>query len=297
MNLQPLFPDQILQQLYLEPGYSGHASDVWLVTTATEEVVVRAFRWDEPGGPFWGGCYRLFGVDPRRVSEMQRVNSYLHEVSLIRVPRVLRTGTTEGRRWAVVERMSGSTLDSFHHLPAATLEVLGQSLARVHSRGFDWCGTPAGTFSYPLSEFPVRLAEMMTEHVARFHRTNGRVANELATMCGAAAQLAPLEAGALILIDNDIRQYLTDGTRLTALVDTEAYAVGPREMELVLLECQLDRHGAAAFARGYSSVQPLPELTVVRAVYRYLCFLLCALGQRDVDEWLAKPPLLDEVGH
>jgi len=35
MDLQPLFPEPILEQRSLDPGYSGHASDVRLVRTWT----------------------------------------------------------------------------------------------------------------------------------------------------------------------------------------------------------------------------------------------------------------------
>ena len=55
-RLQALFCEPILEQQYLDPGYSGHANDVWRVRTATEEVVVRALRRDEAEGPFWDGC-------------------------------------------------------------------------------------------------------------------------------------------------------------------------------------------------------------------------------------------------
>lgn len=51
-------------------------------------------------------------------------------------------------------------------------------------------------------------------------------------LCTAALQLPPLEAGALVLVDMDAPQFLTDGGLLTGLVDTEAYVIGLRELGL-----------------------------------------------------------------
>jgi hypothetical protein len=58
-KLQQLFHEPIERITYLDPGYSGHASDVWLVKTAREERVVRSSRWTEaPTREFWWGCCR-----------------------------------------------------------------------------------------------------------------------------------------------------------------------------------------------------------------------------------------------
>jgi hypothetical protein len=93
------------------------------------------------------------------------------------------------------------------------------------------------------------------------------------------------------MIDTDPTQYLADGQRLTALVDTEAYVVVPREMDFIALEYLLDPPGAAAVARGYNSIQPLPDLSAVRPVYRYLYRLLEAQGGAELEIWMAHPAL------
>src|SRR5438094_551346 len=103
MGLQALFCEPILEQQYLDPGYSGHANDVWRVRTATEEVVVRALRRDEAEGPFWDGCHNLFGIDPRVLADQSPLNAMLAALSPIPVPRVLRHGDVDGRAAIVVE--------------------------------------------------------------------------------------------------------------------------------------------------------------------------------------------------
>lgn len=294
MDLQPLFPDKILEQVALDPGYSGHASDVWLVRTCNEEVVVRASRLNgDPANDFWWGAWRVFGIDPRRVFDMEIVNRYLSQLSPIPVPRVIRKEWLEGRPYVLVERMQGRALRSFAGQPPALLEELGTALASIHSFRFDYCGHPAGRLLHSPAEFHTRLAMAMRELVARFH-PDTRVQKRLEEMCAAAGALPAPEAGALVMLDMDPSQFLTDGKRLTALVDTEAYVIGPRELDLVALEYVLDAEGAGAVARGYRSVTPLPDLTAVRPVYRYFCRLLSIQGSVDIDRWMAWPELFDQ---
>jgi hypothetical protein len=49
MNVQLLFEEPILEQTYLDRGYSDHATDVLHVKTSCEDVVVRMPRVMEGG--------------------------------------------------------------------------------------------------------------------------------------------------------------------------------------------------------------------------------------------------------
>ncbi|HZR43443.1 MAG TPA: hypothetical protein VFB12_25235 [Ktedonobacteraceae bacterium] len=93
------------------------------------------------------------------------------------------------------------------------------------------------------------------------------------------------------MIDMDPTQFLTDGGRLTALVDTEAYAVGPCELDFIALEYVLDQRGAAALTKGYNTIRPLPDLSRVRSVYRYFCRLIGIQKKTDLETWMAQPVL------
>lgn len=92
-----------------------------------------------------------------------------------------------------------------------------------------------------------------------------------------------------IMLDNRWDQYLFDADTITALVDIDAFVTGPRELELVLLEYQLSEHQAEVFARSYQETLALPELDDVRLCYRFLLFLMNALGETDLDKWMRQP--------
>lgn len=296
MNLQALFSAPIVEQIYLDPGYSGHASDVWRVQTTREVVVVRSLReTEELAGPFWKGCHSLFGLDPKRLFDLEPVNARLAQLYPIPVPQVLRKGLVGNRPYVVVEYMPGSPLNDFSSLPESALEALGQALARIHTCQLEYCGTLGGLVRSALSTFSAQLIETMSMLVHQFYQQDAAIKGALSPACEAASQLPPLETGVPVLIDMDPTQFLTDGEQLTALVDTEAYAIGPRELDFIGLEYILDQQGATALARGYKRILPLPHLSQVRPVYRYLYRLLEVQGSVELDEWMKHPPLFDSL--
>lgn len=295
MNLQSLFSAPIVEQTYLDPGYSGHASDVWRVQTTQEVVVVRAPREvEELEGPFWKGCHALFGLDPKRLFDLEPINATLAPLCSIPIPQVLRKGMLDGRPYVVMECMPGSPLHDFTALPERTLEALGQALARIHTRRFRCYGSASGQRSSAFSTFPAQLTQTMCILVHQFYQADAAIKEALPSACEAVSQLPPLDEGALILIDIDPTQFLTDGEHFTALVDTEAYAIGPRELDFIALEYVLDQRGATAVARGYNGILPLLDLSQVRSVYRYLYRLLEVQGSIDLDVWMRHPPLFDD---
>ena len=62
--------------------------------------------------------------------------------------------------------------------------------------------------------------------------------------------------------------------------------IGPRELELVLLEYLLTPQQAEVFLNVYQSYLPWPDLSNQRLSYRLLLFLMNVLGETDIDKWL-----------
>jgi len=153
-DLHFLFQAPILRQTELNPGYDDHASDVWLVQTETEEVVVRSTRMlGLPDNDFWFGCRQLFGVDPRHVDEVAAINSALRPFTSIPVPEVIRQGSSEGREYLVVEKLQGSTCRSFIGLSSAALSSLGTGIASLHRFRSDCAGTISGSHRTARTDF------------------------------------------------------------------------------------------------------------------------------------------------
>ncbi len=292
-DLQSLFVDRVLAQVELDPGFADHGSTVFRVRTAHEHVVARSFRADDLGGAFWGTLHTLFGIDPLDPTEAASVYALLSEVSPIAVPRVHRSGVIGGRAWLVVELMDGKPLADFDELSDEGLRAFGRALATIHSRRFATLGTPSGSQRYEPDEFPDRVTRAV-RHAVAVHPEAAMPAAMLDDMGATLAGLAPPDGGSLVLADMFAPQFLAQDGRIVALVDVDAYVVGPRELDLVGLEYFLDARCASLVAGGYREVAELPLLRDVRRAYRYLLWALTMNPRAlDVQRWMAWPPAFE----
>ncbi|QJD82918.1 hypothetical protein [Cohnella herbarum] len=104
MNFQALFNEPIESQISL----GGHASDVWLIRTSKEEVVVRASGVREDSdAPFLYGCRTLFGTELNKTFDIEFINVELSKVSPISIPQVKRKQVINDVEFVVVDMMVG----------------------------------------------------------------------------------------------------------------------------------------------------------------------------------------------
>lgn len=288
--LQELFDQPILELVDLDPGVDeNHGSLVFRVCTVTEEVVARSFRLNQLTGPFWGNLHKLFGINPLCAAEITPIHTLLQAISPIAVPQVLKVGHAADREWLVVELMQGYPIADFGQLSDRGLVDFGRSLGHIHSRSFDWVGNPSGSVHLAPSTFPERLVTLFRTSLDCYPDDPG-LSEWMDPMCAAAVQLPPPEANVLIMPDIAPYQFLQHNGQLVALIDIDAYAIGPRELDFICLEYWLDQRSANLFAQGYREILPLPQLERVRPVYRYLCRLLTIRSDLDyLQRWMSWP--------
>lgn len=295
-HLQWLFSAPIQTAELFAEVHPGQASFVWHVVTSTEDAIVRTSRLQSSEeNSFWQGCRELFGVIPTEVEQMQSINRFLSMLSLIPIPEVLKVAYSENTPYLLVQRMDGQSLSSFQKLSLSTTYEFGRSQALLHQRGKrDVFGAVIDTSrQHSVSQFGQRLADTM-EAIALQHFSMHRdIRSRLSDMQKRARELTISEA-CPIMMDMDPTQYLcqqddSNHFRISALVDTEVYVLGPSELELVALEYLLDREHAVAFRQGYTSVREFPPLDEVRSLYRYFCLLIEIQGAMDFETWMNWP--------
>ncbi|WP_352223676.1 aminoglycoside phosphotransferase family protein [Bacillus sp. SM2101] len=285
--MQLLFEESIKEVQELDPGYDDHASDVWLVKTDEQEVVVRSSRMsDEPSNEFWWGCKSLFGIDPRNVFGLEQVNNILHDISPIPIPKVLKKRTISSREFVVVEKLTGAVVQSFKNQPPSILQNLGEGLAKIHQYQVNYVGSPSGNFKVPLERYKQHVNEIIRDLVLKFHKDHAAIREKLPEMSVMIENLPNPQFTTFVLVDIDPTQFLSNNQELTGLVDTEAYVIAPRELDFIGLEYILDKDNVKDFITGYERVKSIPDLSNCRLPYRYLYRLLSVQGDVDIDKWL-----------
>ncbi|RWS44294.1 nitrate reductase [Bacillus mycoides] len=288
--LQQLFTSPILSAQALHPGYEDHASDVFLVKTEAEEVIVRSSKMtEEPNNDFWWGCKNLFGIDPRNVHHLETIHSLLQKHTNLPIPTVLQKHILNGRQYVVTEKLKGKTLQSFIGQPASILFSLGKGLAEIHMYKANFIGNPSGTFQISREEFKSHILKVSQNLVNIFYSDNECIHNAFHTFESQLSSLPAPKESTLVLIDMDPTQFLSDGQSITGLVDTEAYAIAPREFDFIGLEYVLTDKEARAFKQGYETIMPIPRLEKCRQPYRYLYRLLSVQGSVELKKWLHHP--------
>jgi aminoglycoside phosphotransferase (APT) family kinase protein len=284
--------ETILDVRALDPGYSGHGSDVWLVRTGVGERIIRSSRLrGEPEHEFWWGLKALFGVDPRDMRHLEAALELLAGVPGIPVPRVLARAKVNGREYLAVERMNGAMPETFAGQPDGMLRGFGEWLARVHALRFDGFGDLAGKRAEPKERFHERLAETMRAMVGREHAGDPAMREFLAAALEELRGLPAPHSCCPVMVDLGPGQFLAEGGRITALVDLEAYVAAPRELDFIGLEYELDEQAARPFLEGYASVLDVPDLTRCRTAYRFFYRLMGVKGSVDIRQWMAQPKL------
>ncbi|ETT88578.1 phosphotransferase [Viridibacillus sp. FSL R5-0477] len=292
MDLQFLFKEPIKDMLELSPGYEDHASDVWLVKTDNQEVVVRPSKMkDDPNNEFWWGCKRLFGIDPRQVYELEHVNNTLSNLTSISIPKVIDKGRILTKEFVVVEKLKGQIVESFIGLPSSVLQSFGEGLAKIHQYKENFVGNPSRSYQVSLEEFNQHMKDALFDSVSRFHFKEERIKNMLPEINNLINGLPVPEYSTFVLVDMDPTQFLSDGREITGLVDTEAYVIAPRELDFIALEYVLDEKSVEDFKEGYERVMEIPDLTKYRVPYRYLYRLLAVQGSVDIESWLGHKSL------
>jgi hypothetical protein len=82
-------------------------------------------------------------------------------------------------------------------------------------------------------------------------------------------------------------QFRIDKKGRLALMDLDAFVIGPREFELVLLEYILDKPHHSIFKKTYQTMLDYPDLSKVRLSYQILLFAMNVLGETDLMKWIS----------
>lgn len=213
--------------------------------------------------PFWKLMKWVFASDfSVQRQQMPALIDFLKSECILKVPEFL--FADEERGIQVLERCQGYGYEP-DQFPKEVSFQLGEFIASLHRHTF----SSGGTFAHhPCKDLKQRMdlaAERLIEEVwgnAKELRIYWKQIKEI--------QFSQ-EKYVLMMTDISANQFLFSQSfdRLEAVVDLDAYVIGPREWELaVLKECVTDWK---AFQLGYETRLPFPEAV---ESYRYYTFLM-----------------------
>ena len=266
--------------------FEDSTHQLWRCSTDDGEMMLKICRHRHLAySACWQVMTELFGrYLPHALADIDLIQQRLEQSGNIPIPELIACGgqTPQWPAFMLNRIISGEMLNPSHITDDMVLQLAGH-IAGLHANMSEQWGDLAAP-QYPAALWPETLIKTLERQVA------GQGVGE-AWLSRAVSQTERITPGLFspIMLDNRWDQYLFEAGKIRALVDIDAFVAGPRELELVLLEYQLDNAQAKLFADAYQKILPMPDLSQVRLSYRLLLFLMNALGEVDLDKWMQSP--------
>ena len=228
----------------------------------------------------------LFKWRDRFSHQCRRATDFYARLGVCQCQKCSLVASTRGWNTWLWNGCPGCACGSFGELSPGGLQAYGRHLAALHTHFFPKNGTLAGDKGRPAADFRTEVFNTLQMLFERFYKDQPEHARIHGEMLERAWQIQA-ERCAPVLVDLSASQYLrSEQGELCALVDTDAYAIGPRELDFILLEYFMTMAQAREFSQGYQEVLALPILREVRQVYRYLYLLMEVEGAVPLERWM-----------
>ena len=268
----------------LNAGESSRASHVWRVDLPTGPQIYRRSWWTSPEvSAFMLGLSKLFGVDPRDLHATAEAYRFWGSLEVWAVPQPLGLVEFRGTPALRVEFVEGES-GTFEAVEA---RELGRKVARIHTHTADFFGDVNGKTRQPIKEFYPRALQAIREVAPSYQPAKWQAHWAEVEKIFAAAP--PPSFAVPMLLDWNESQFVWRGGFPFALVDVEASAFAPPELDLAFWEVLLSAAQAQDFAAGYREICPLPDLFSVRAACRLILLALESEGSPPLEKWLGLP--------
>lgn len=231
---------------------------------------------------FWLGMNDLFEIDfPASLAHIDKTHHFVNNEGGLQIPEHI---ASEASAFVLARYLEGEDVD-FEHVSDEMVIQLAMHIAKLHHFQYSKWGALHQTL-FPSTQWSTRLQHTLSALAELHPITISEQVLETALLHAADVEI---ETFVPIMLDLRWDQMLHQQGQLTAIVDMDAFVVGPRELELVLIEYQLNEHQADVFIHAYQANAVWPDLTKQRFCYRLLLFLMNSLGETDVNKWMNAP--------
>jgi len=263
--------------------FEDSTHQLWRCETADGDMVLKCcYRTSVEQSPIWQMMQSLFDVSlPDDLARCHDIQAMLEKQGVLAIPELIACGgeSNDSTAFVLNRVVEGETLHK-KHLTDEVVIQFAQQIATLHLKQQATWGKLLQA-DKAAEDWPAMLLKTLLRHSSKLRIGEPWLYKVMTQL----EQVTP-NCFAPIMLDNRWDQYLVKDGRITALVDLDAFVMGPPELELVLLEYQLDKHQAAVFADEYQKQLPLPDLSKQRLSYRLLLFMMNALGEDNLDRWM-----------
>jgi hypothetical protein len=262
--------------------FEDSTHQLWYCDTVDGPMVLKVCNQENiQQSSFWRGMNKLFKANfPDNLQHMTTICQQIAATSSLAIPDTI---AAQANSFVLARWLEGDTVQAENVTDTMVIQ-LAEHLGQLHQQA----QTTWGSFHQPslsAEQWPIRLHDTI-KILAEDHSSS--IPEDILNT--ALQQAKAIQVDQFVPIMPDLRwdQFLQQNDRLSALVDLDAFVLGPKELELVLLEYLLSEQQAKIFKVHYQQYVAIPDLTLSRMSYRVLLFMMNVLGEQDLDNWLAR---------
>jgi hypothetical protein len=231
---------------------------------------------------FWRGLNHLFLADfPNSIEQIGHTHDLLIKQGYCVIPDYV---TSSRGRFVLTRFVAGEDVDAAR-VTDAMVEALATHISQLHQQKHLTWGN-VHTPTYVARDWNKRLHATLLALAAQ-----SSVTIRKAFLQDVLAQVSKIEETEFAPIMLDLRwdQFRTvPHNNALALIDLDAFVIGPRALELVLLEYVLTSQQFTLFKARYCQTNDWPDYAAQKASYQLLLFLMQVLGETDLASWMKR---------
>ncbi len=231
---------------------------------------------------FWHGINNLFDTDfPNSLRVIKQTHDLLSDQGLYAVPEFM----ASNHRFVLTRFVAGENLDA-EQVTNAMVVQLAKHIAQLHQTPQSLWGAIHAPI-YQVADWHIRLhATLLTLSAESAVVIPGTLLQKVLAQTG---QLQKSEFVPMMLDcrwDQFRRIGNAEPPNELALIDLDAFVIGPRALEFVLLEYVLTPSQFAIFKTAYMANNSWPDYATQKPCYQLLLFLMQVLGETDLEKWM-----------
>lgn len=280
---QAALPKLMAAPILLPSKFDDSTHQIWLCDTMDGRMVLKVCDHAAVAkSGFWNGVNHLFGADfPNSLGQIQQTHALLNNLGAYTVPDFV---ASSSNRFVLTRFVEGVDINAMQVTDSMVLG-LAKHISQLHQYKQETWGALHN---------PVYLSNDWSR---RLHATLVTLATQSAVtipdvfLDDVLKQVSTLEESTFVPLMLDLRwdQFRTAGDKgALALIDLDAFVMGPRSLELVLLEYVLTPAQFSMFKAAYTKRNEWPSYASHKPCYQLLLFLMQVLGETDLMSWMKR---------
>lgn len=277
-------PRLIAQPEVIHSKFEDSTHRLWRCETEDGPMVLKVCDHDAIAkSSFWYGMNQLFGVDfPNSLGHIYKTQTLLSEHGYFTLPALV---AAVPDRFITTRFLAGEDMQR-SLVTDEIIIALAEHIAGLHQIQHQVWGN-LYLPSYSQTRWGEQLKSTLQHMIANSNKT---IPDSLTREVLANTALISESDFVPIMLDLRWDQFRilnnTPQINSLALVDLDAFAIGPRSLELVLLEYVLTAAQFNLFKNQYSLKHDWPDYSQQKSSYQLLLFLMNIMGETDVERWM-----------